>query len=56
MKNYIINRIKEPSSWAGLGILLTIMGHSVAPDTLGLIQQTVTGLAGLYAVVAKEGA
>ena len=56
MKNYLLNRIREPSTWAGFAVLLSLFGQSVNPDTLGLIQQSVTGVAGLIAVIANERA
>ncbi len=50
--NYLIARIREPSTWSGIGILTAMMGVPV--NTFGLVQQVVMGLAGLYAVFAPE--
>ena len=50
----IFNRFKEPSTWAGLGILASIVG--VPASTYQLIQQVGMGLAGLLAVVLAERA
>ena len=52
MKNIILKRIKEPSTWAGLGLLVSFFG--VPPGTLELIQQVAVGVAGLVAVFAPE--
>ena len=51
MKN-ILNRIKEPSTWAGLGLLVSFFG--VPAGTLELVQQVVVGVAGLIAIAAPE--
>lgn len=56
MKNYLLKRIREPSTWAGIGVLLTLAGATPNPETLGLIQQVVTGAVGLLAITTKEGA
>ena len=52
MKNIFIQRFKEPSTWAGLGILLTMAG--MPPGTFELLQQVGMGLAGLAAVFLSE--
>ena len=51
--NYFLDRIREPSTWSGLGILVSMLG--VPASTFGLVQQLVMGAAGLVAVFAKEG-
>ena len=48
----IINRVKEPSTWAGLGMFAALFGAN--PTTFGLIQQVVMGVAGLAAVALPE--
>lgn len=50
----IFKRIKEPSTWAGIGILVSFFG--VPPGTLELVQQVAVGVAGLVAVFAPESA
>ena len=50
--SYFLNRIREPSTWSGLGILVALLG--VPASTFGLVQQVVMGVAGLIAVVAPE--
>jgi hypothetical protein len=49
--NYL-NRFKQPSTWAGLGIIAALLG--VPPGTFELITQIGLGLAGLAAVVLEE--
>lgn len=46
------NRFKEPSTWAGLGVLASIVG--VPATTYQLIQQIGLGVAGLLAVLLSE--
>lgn len=50
----IARRLKEPSTWAGFGILATILG--VPPGTFELIQQIGLGVAGLAAIALPEAA
>jgi len=50
--SYFMQRLREPSTWAGIGVLVSILG--VPASTFQLVQQVVMGAAGLYAVVAKE--
>ena len=52
MKNYIIARIREPSTWAALSVLGAFFG--MPPGTPELLQQVAVGIAGLVAVLAPE--
>lgn len=52
MKTIILNRIKEPSTWAGLAVLTSFFG--VPAGTLDLVHQIVVGVCGLVAVLAPE--
>ena len=54
MKHVWLSHLQWPMMHAGLGILLTLIGAPLAPETLGLIQQTVMGAAGLLAMVVTE--
>lgn len=56
MKNYILKKIREPSTWAGIAVLMALAGATPNPETLGMVQQVVTGAAGLIAIAANEGA
>ncbi len=49
---YFIDRIREPSTWSGLGLLASMFG--VPAGTFGLVQQVVIGAAGLAAVLVRE--
>lgn len=48
----IANRLKEPSTWAGLSIIATLFG--VPPGTFDLVAQVVAGVAGLAAIALPE--
>lgn len=52
--NGLIDRLREPSSWAGVGILLALFGVKVAPETMDTVIQAGAGLAALAAVALKE--
>jgi len=52
MRTIIINRLREPSTWAGVSIIAAMFG--VPPGTVDLIGQVVAGVAGLAAIVLPE--
>lgn len=45
-------RVREPSTWAGISILATMFG--APPGSIDLVSQVITGIAGLFAIVAPE--
>lgn len=45
--DYLINRLKEPSSWAGLGVLFNSLGISTE-----LSGNIITAMAGIAAIIA----
>lgn len=47
-----LNRLREPSTWAGLSALGVLFG--VPPGTFDLAAQVVIGVAGLAGVVMPE--
>lgn len=50
MKNYILARAKEPSSWRGLFLILTAIGVPIAPelaDAIITIGLAITGAIGV---------
>lgn len=53
MQNFI-NRLKEPSTFAGLSVLLGLFGVQVAPELATGAVQTLTGLAALAAIFMRE--
>lgn len=50
-----MNRLQEPSTWAGLGVLLAQAGKLLFPE-FGLIFDGLAAVAGGAAVVVKEKA
>lgn len=51
---YILDRLKEPSSYAGLGALLALVGVNLDGQLLQAIAGVAAALAGLAAVFVKE--
>jgi len=52
----LADRLKEPSTWAGLSILLAVFGVHVAPEIMQPAIQGLTGIAATASVLLKEGA
>lgn len=50
----LIQRLREPSTWAGIAALGLIFG--LPPGTIELVGQVVGGVAGLAAIILPEGA
>jgi hypothetical protein len=48
---YIIARLKEPSTWAGLAVVFTAAGITVSETELALIG---SGIAAVLAIVMRE--
>ena len=51
---YILDRLKEPSSWRGLVMIVTAFGVSVSPELMDSIIAAGTGLAGVIGFVFKD--
>lgn len=47
-------RLREPSTWAGFGVLAGLFGVNFAPADAQLFVQTGVGFAGLLAVFVGE--
>jgi len=54
MKDYILARAKEPSSWRGLFLILTAIGVPVAPQMADAIITVGLGLAGAIGVATAD--
>jgi hypothetical protein len=54
MKQYILERAKEPSTWRGLILLLTAIGVPVAPAMADAIVSAGLAIAGLIGVVSPD--
>lgn len=56
MLTVLVNKFAQPSSWAGLGALLALLGINVPDSTIALIAQVGAGVCGLAAIVINERA
>ena len=50
--NFFLNRMREPSTWAGLAALGALFG--LPPETIGLVGQVAMGAGGLAAMLLSE--
>lgn len=51
-----LNKMREPSTWAGVGVLLGLFGINFAPAEAQIFVQGGTGLAGMLAIFLGEKA
>lgn len=54
--NYIVERLKEASTWRGIIMVLTSVGVGVSPDLIAPIVSIGTGLAGLVGIFVADKA
>lgn len=54
MKAYVLERLKEPSTWRGLTLLLTALGIPLAPGVSDAIIAAGLGIAGLIGAVMPD--
>lgn len=54
MKEYIVQRAKEPSTWRGLVLILTAAGVPIAPGMSEAIVSIGLALAGLIGVLTAD--
>ena len=54
MKAYVIERMKEPSTWRGIVLLLTAIGVPVAPAMADAIISVGLAVAGLIGVATPD--
>ena len=54
MKDYLLARAKEPSSWRGLFLILTAIGVPVAPEMANAIITVGLGVAGAIGVATAD--
>lgn len=52
--NFIIDRLKEPSTWSGIASIAVAFGLGFPPGTLEAITQIGVGIAGLAGIVMRE--
>ena len=54
MKSYLLERIKEPSTWRGLTLLLTALGIPLAPGVADAVIAVGLAVAGLIGAVVPD--
>ena len=54
MKAYVIERLKEPSTWRGFILLLTALGVPIAPAVADVIISVGLAVAGLIGVATPD--
>jgi hypothetical protein len=54
MKDYLISRAKEPSTWRGLILILTAIGVPVAPAMAEAVVSVGLALAGAVGVLTAD--
>lgn len=54
MKHYILDRMKEPSSWRGFFLILTAIGIPIAPELQTSIITVGLAVAGLIGVATPD--
>lgn len=52
--NYLLDRLKEPSTWRGIALFLAAVGVKLQPDLLPAIGTAVTAVLGAIEVIRKE--
>lgn len=50
----LLERMKEPSSYAGLGVLLGVFGIKMVPEKFTAIVTVATAVCGLIAIFIRE--
>lgn len=50
----LVDRLKEPSTWAGLGVVLGLFGIHLAPEKLTAVVGVATAVAALVAIFLPE--
>lgn len=53
--NYLLQRLSEPSTYAGIAAVLAAAGYAVPPGTLHAVMFCGVAASGLVAVFVKEG-
>lgn len=53
-KTYLISRLREPSTWRGIIMLLTAAGVQIQPQMIEVIVSCGMALAGLIGVVSAD--
>jgi hypothetical protein len=52
--NLVLGKLKEKSTWAGLGTIVALVGLKIDPAQFAAISTAVIALIGVYEVFRKE--
>lgn len=52
--NKIIPRLKEPSTWRGMAMILTALGVSISPELIEYIIAAGTGISGVIGMIYAD--
>ena len=52
--DFVIGKAKEPSTWVGLGSLLTGLGFAIRPDLWQQVSSIAMSIGGLLAILLSE--
>ena len=53
MKTYLIDRLREPTTWRGFVFILTALGVSISPELTNQIIAAGTAIAGVIGVATQ---
>lgn len=56
LKNWVIERLKERSTWRGIVLVCTAMGATLSPEQGEAVMVAGLGLTGLLGAFTKDGA
>jgi hypothetical protein len=54
MKQYILDRVREPSTWRGAILFLTAIGVPIAPAMADAVVTAGLGIAGLLGMLTRD--
>jgi len=54
MKSYLLERLREPSTWRGLTALLTAVGVALSPEQINAVVSAGLALMGVLGVFTKD--
>jgi hypothetical protein len=54
MRQYILDRVREPSTWRGAILFLTAIGVPIAPQLADAIVTAGLGIAGLVGILTPD--
>lgn len=54
IRRWILDRLSEKSTWAGIASIASLFGIILAPDQLELVGAGIIALASLFGIATKE--